>query len=253
MLSKTFLRIAGAAMLGTAALLGTNAANAQINLDEDTGGVTYARETVLTDGSLEVDGAKYYLLGQPAADIHDIVFEAMVGVGAGASDRTLIEYELSGAVFAVALTNTSLQVEGNSTNVRLIGDGEQKGSTALFSITKGFEKTAEAMLTANLAIGSGGSASIIMRARNVDLGQVLGMDSPSVMNDASYSGAVKLTKALEETAKATDVTTTVTSGFKKFTGSTEPIQVSLGSFMIGSSEATDLVFKGRQPQRYRLR
>ena len=235
MLSKTSLRIAGAAMLGTAALLGTNAANAQ-NLDTDEGGIAYARETVQTDGSLEADGAKYYLLGQTTS--HDQMFAAMVGVGAGASDRTLIEYELRGAVWAAPLTNESLTVGGNAVedaNIRLIGDGAQKGTTALFSITQAFDKDAEAVLTAKLAIGTGGSASIVMRARNVDLGEVLGMDSPSVMNDASYSGAVKLTKALKETAEATDVTTTVTSGFKKFMGTTEPIQVSLGSFMIASS------------------
>ena len=135
---------------------------------------------------------------------------------------------------------------GSTNNVRLIGDGEQKGSTALFSITKAFEKTAEAVLTASLAMGSGGSASIVMRARNVELGQVLGMDSPSVMNDASYSGAVKLTKALKETAEATNVTTTVTSGFKKFEGTTEPIKVSLGSFMIASSLDADGVIKANE-------
>ena len=241
MLSKTSLRIAGAAMLGTAALLGTNAANAQ-DLDMDTGGVTYARETVLTTGSLEADGAKYYLLGQTTA--HDIMFTAEVGVGAGAGDRTLIEYELSGAVWAEPLTNASLTVAGTDVadeNIRLIGDGAQKGTTALFSITEDFDKDEPAVLTARLAMGSGGSASIVMRARNVDLGAVLGMDSPSVMNDASYSGAVKLTKALKESAEATDVTTTVTSGFKKFMGTTEPIKVSLGSFMIGSSEQADSV------------
>ena len=92
MLSKTSLRIAGAAMLGTAALLGTNAANAQ-NLDMDEDGHTYARETVLTTGSLEADGAKYYLLGQPTA--HEMMFTAMVGVGAGRerqdSDRVRAE------------------------------------------------------------------------------------------------------------------------------------------------------------------
>ena len=249
MLSKTSLRIAGAAMLGTAALLGTNAANAQSNLDTDTGGVTYARETVLTTGSLEVGDAKakHYLLGQD--DAHLLMFEAMVGVGAGTSDRTLIEYELSGAVFAVALTNDSLGMEtATAPNVRLIGGGEEKGSTALFSITEDFNKTEVATLSARLAIGTGGSASIVMRARNVDLGAVLGMDSPSVMNDASYSGAVKLKSALEETAEATDVTTTVTSGFKKFMGdTTEPIQVSLGSFMIASSEAADNIFKANSP------
>ena len=38
---------AGTAMLGIMALLGTNAANAVIDLDDDsTGGVTYAQETI---------------------------------------------------------------------------------------------------------------------------------------------------------------------------------------------------------------
>ena len=62
MLSKKYLRIAGAAMAGTAAMLVTSAAGA-INLTDKTG-VNYAEETVVTTGELDVDDVDYYLVGR---------------------------------------------------------------------------------------------------------------------------------------------------------------------------------------------
>ena len=62
MLSNKSFGIAGAAMLGTVALLGTNAAYAVINLDEmdkSDPAVTYAMETITASVEGE-DGGTYY-------------------------------------------------------------------------------------------------------------------------------------------------------------------------------------------------
>ena len=62
MLSRKPLRLFGAAILGIMALLGTNAANALIDLDgDDTNGVTFAQETI-TSSLTGKDGATYYVV-----------------------------------------------------------------------------------------------------------------------------------------------------------------------------------------------
>ena len=62
MSSRKPFGVVGAAMLGIVALLGTNAANAVLNLDTDTGGVTYAKETLTVTGSVTVAGETYYMV-----------------------------------------------------------------------------------------------------------------------------------------------------------------------------------------------
>ena len=62
MLSRKPLGVVGAAMLGIMALLGTNAANAVIDLDgDDTDGVTFAQETI-TSSLQGKDGTTYYVV-----------------------------------------------------------------------------------------------------------------------------------------------------------------------------------------------
>ena len=62
MSSRKPFGVVGATMLGIMALLGTNAANAILDLDEDTGGVTYAKETLTGIGSVTVAGETYYMV-----------------------------------------------------------------------------------------------------------------------------------------------------------------------------------------------
>ena len=255
MLSNTSLRIAGAAMLGTAALLGTNAANAQITLHDDMGAVSYARETVLTTGSLDVgegDAAvKHYLTGLATDGGREITVTSEIGIGAGASDRVLIAYTLTGMVFATDLAinagtgdQEALQVDGEDENVRLLGGGKQKGNTALFQVTKAFNTTDTAVLSARFAISEAGSGNISMMARNVTLEGTPGVSADSTMNMESLAGAVKLVRALDESATKRTATATVDSGFQMFvaidaaTGmpaspAAEHDAGSVGTFMVG--------------------
>ena len=80
MLSNKFGGIAGAAMLGTAALLGTNAAYAiKVNGGDDP--AVYAKETVLATDAITEDDVMYYHLMQ------DNTFRAPALIGASAADR----------------------------------------------------------------------------------------------------------------------------------------------------------------------
>ena len=117
MLSKIPLRIAGAAMLGTVALLGTNAANAGIDLDADSkrdAVVTYAMETV-TESVTGEDGGMYYMVSN-AENSMDTYGE--VGVGGVSGTVRTINFTLNGMVF----TSTS--------NPQLVGGADETAVTS---------------------------------------------------------------------------------------------------------------------------
>ena len=209
MLSKKYLRIAGAAMAGTAAMLVTSAAWA-INLTNKTG-VNYAEETVVATGELDVDDVKYYLVGRASTDLSSAIHaeERMVVAVAGVAlsqetDRMLVEYTLTGLVFAEALEDGDLTIAGDDP-AQLISGGTAEDSTALYSIT-GRTYTSTAIITLNtkgFAI-SGKSGSISMKATNVNLAALFGADSPTATKTTSFPGAISLKKALKVTTLPSD-------------------------------------------------
>ena len=237
---------AAAAILGLAAVLGTNAANAQINLDTDTMGLTYAMETVLSTDALDVDGAKYYEVGTDNGSDDAVV--VMVGVAStSTSDRVLVQFDLTGLVFRKALTSGSLTVGGTveDESVSLLGGGDAKSNTALFSVTgASYDKITPITLAADYNIGTAGMGTITMTATNVDLASLLGADNPAVMNTASYSGAIKLGKALKETVAPTNPLTTVDSSFQMFAaippGTATTSVATVGSFTVGLVDSPPL-------------
>ena len=95
MLSNKSWGIAGAAMLGTAALLGTNAANAVITVDTNgkvQGGVSYAQETLATlAAALEDDLEGHYVLEEEGSN-HDV---AVAGVSYNMTDSMRVDIELT--------------------------------------------------------------------------------------------------------------------------------------------------------------
>ena len=114
MLSKKSFGIAGAAMLGTVALLGTNAANAVINLDgeeADARTATFAQETV-TEAVDE--GMMYYKVTDHVENgtdetALDVMSEG--GVGAAQDETLVVTYTLEGMVFGADLTSASLSID----------------------------------------------------------------------------------------------------------------------------------------------
>ena len=214
MLSNKSWGIAGAAMLGTVALLGTNAANAQINLDTDMDGVSYAKETVLKADMIEKDSVNYYLLpdtGNSAAA--EQTSTAALGVAAITGNTVLVTYTLTGMVFGADLGDDSLDVGSATEN--LVIKGKMGDSTATFAVTGTVSDDDAAILQARYAISAGGMGSITMKAINGDLAVLLGQP---VENEASYSGAIRLTNALAETAVAMPVTASVEDSFTLFKG-----------------------------------
>ena len=128
MLSKKSFGIAGAAMLGTVALLGTNAANAAMNLDDDDDGmamatatVTFAQETVTATTD---DDGMYYMVSGNASELNIM---HTIGIGAIQDGEYEIVYELTGMVFSPDLMSNSIMLglSASPGDNRLIAEGQR--------------------------------------------------------------------------------------------------------------------------------
>ena len=260
MLSKTPFRIAGAAMLGTVALLGTNAAYAAIKINDGDDPATYAKETVVDTGAIDQDGTKYYNL------MKEHTLRASLGVGARAADDWSVAFTFTGMVLSEPFVGTALEVceapdttqdppedindsacSPFSTAPTVISGGGKGHDNATFLITNQAVSAQQGVeLTAKFAI-SGDSADAAMVVTNITLAS---LQLGTFTADESRSGVIKLASAIDETTTATDVTTTVASSFKQFMGDTtdddDMSVANVGSFMVSfktehlnASNATD--------------
>ena len=99
MLSRNTLGVAGAAILGSAALLATNTASAAIDIDKETG-VMVAKETLLDNAVTTPSGTttKYYDLAESTTGgEYDLMVKQGIGFGAGA--MLYLRIELMNMVF----------------------------------------------------------------------------------------------------------------------------------------------------------
>ena len=245
MLSNKFGAIAGAAMLGTAALLGTNAAYAikvGVGTTVTDDAVIYATETVTEASAIDKDGVKYYNL------LKDHLFRAPYLVGSREADDWTVAVEFSGMVLSdgnasvatclpveegqrTILTTTCMDVEAD--NVRTLIGGAKGDDNVTFLITGEVLDTAEPIeVTARLAISAAGSGSVKITVTNLTLAN---LNTGTFTKSDARSGVVKVMSALDEMADGADVIATVATGFKKFAGGTSGgVSVdSLGSFGLG--------------------
>lgn len=179
MLSKKSFGIAGAAMLGTVALLGTNAANAAMNLDADEADgytATFAQETVTeaTD-----DAMMYYKVSDTDGGDDSAALDVMsaVGVGAAQDETLIVTYTLTGMVFGADLMSDSLTLGDK------IGEGERVLTTG------GMADDTEAVF--HMSNGDGDIEQTDVMMLNIDMLGVMasgGMISVSVRHELNTSG-----------------------------------------------------------------
>ena len=266
MLSKKSFGIAGAAMLGTVALLGTNAANAAIMLDEDADPVVYATETVAATVD---DGDMYYTVAShdgtespnPAGDALDI--RGVGGVGAAQDESLVVTFTLSGMVFGHTLLNGSLEIFsrtvdangdetlGTTTEVGESGTGdgevvlrtggEEGGMSAVFGVSNGngdIDKTDLMVLNIDSLGVSMGGGTVTMTVEHED-GRSQATSDP---------GSVQLMSGVKEDGTPMNAMTYVATNYSDFgasTVTTDPTPTdtvdetrlymdTLGSFTIGS-------------------
>ena len=221
MLSNKFGGIAGAAMLGTAALLGTNAAYAVIDLsaeaaDKVNPAVTYAKETLKDKVG---DDSMYYVINGGAA-VLDVTAELGLAGGGDGDDDLIIKVELDGMVFtADSLGETALSVAGGDSVGESAGGGKEEAS-ATFATKRGANNNKDTVVTLEieeLGITSDGPGGITMTITNVQQRQLLTgiVDNPGA-NIASYAGAIAVDGGINETPTPQNPTALVSDGFKSF-------------------------------------
>ena len=238
MLSKKSFGIAGAAMLGTVALLGTNAANAAINLDasaetEMKAAVTFAMETITAEVESDMAGTFYQVRGRAVDNEGDsqLDVESASGVGAAQDETLIIEYTLDGMVFGDALSDGSIELRARDEDGDLIDTDQlmQAGervlrrgggvgeSTAVFHISNGDGTISQAGVlllripTAGVSM-EGGSIMVSVRHE---------LDDDDDAETASRMGAVQLGRGIDEDAEPNSPMTFVARVYRDF-GLTEP-------------------------------
>ena len=223
MLSKIPFRIAGAAMLGTVALLGTNAANAAINLDATSTvkrdpAITYAMETVTTMVTGK-DGGTYYEVSNTNSSM-DVY--GKIGVGGVSGTVRTVTFTLHGMVFTAdsapalrvgvldtqVVSDACATAAGAATSLRTGGAaGDSKVSFILDGTdVPARDATAIACLdVAELAVSANGGGVSMKVADNL---------ADPAMHESTYPGAVGLSTALAATRTAMEAKTFVADKYK---------------------------------------
>ena len=205
MLSKKFIGIAGAAMLGTVALLGTNAANAAIDLDAeeaDDRTATFAQETVTAATD---DDMMYYMVSDTADNDDSEVLEVMaeIGLGAAQDESLTITFNLTDMKFGADIVSASLTLMGARNGgavedqLRVAGErvltsgGMEDDSEAVFRISNG-DGTIEQTDVLTLDIDtlgvmvSGGTISVTVRHEDTSLNP----ESPDNMGTVNFASGI---------------------------------------------------------------
>ena len=249
MFRNKLLGIAAAATLGSAAMLGSTAANAQgIDLDamvKTSPAVTIAKETLSTKVA---DDSMYYVVTDDASTTGQLDITVATGVaGAGVTtDDLVVTYTLEGMVFNTALTSASMSGAG-ITGPSLSSGGMKNDSTAIFTGKKGGVGTTSIVLDVDdLGIMSDGSGSVSVTIVNLQQRAVL-QNVPGVENPgtkiASYPGAVTVKSGVKPAPAPNNLMATVANSFQSFgmdTTASPPTPIltgTLGSFTVGLEAA----------------
>ena len=127
MLGNKYLGIAVAAMLGPVALLGTNAANAVLDVDSDEPMTSmYAKEALIEDQV--IDSTDYYVVRNNSTDNNLHIRVRMDYVATGA-ESIYVRYDLTNLVFVDPVTETLVRVQDESADVSDIVSGGGSGES----------------------------------------------------------------------------------------------------------------------------
>ena len=216
MLSNKCGAIAGAAMLGTAALLGTNAANAIIDLDGVDQTVTFSKET-LTATVDDEDNSSYYVVKGAGTQLNVV---AKPGIEGDVMNRLVLTYTLENMVFTAA---SALNVTGTGTARRATG-GMAGDSMVVYTMTRGLAVNDNFPITfeiEQLGILPDATGSITMILRDTTLAEQLALVPDLVdpgVHTAMEGNAVRVASSIMESEKAIDQVATVEDKFLKFGG-----------------------------------
>ena len=248
MLSNKSLGIAGAAMLGSVALLGTNAANAAINLDssdKSKPAVTYAQETV--NETVPSDDGTFYMVSSAGDDSDLLDVNGAMGVSAVQGESLTITYTLSGGVFGQDLTaaGTELAIHASDSD----RTGNQVTGNEVAKDSGGMKGDNMVVYLVSLDQGTSLLSTHVVSLRVPSLG--VSMEGASVSVDIhnrdqdretmkEYPMAVMLDRGIKETANAMNLTTYVERAYVDFGLSDDETPApmltgTVGSFLVNAA------------------
>ena len=228
MLSRKSLGVAGAALLGTVALMGTNPANAKIIVGGTGthGDVKIAREA-LTDTTATtntVDSVKYYYVAD-ANEILDV--QATTGLAASGSLTVYLRFNLENMIFGAAISGTPVTGGG-------IGD-----DFVVLSYASGGANENRTLDVGTLGVlpDKAGSVSVEAYVSAVD---ALRQTNPISSKPQRADNAVMVIDGVEDKGKSGGAVAEVSTGFTKFVdGTSTKLTAQIG--MLNIAHATGVV------------
>ena len=227
MLSRKPLGVVGAAMLGIMALL-TNVANAVIDLDEGSGDVAFAKETLAT----EVEDSDGYYVAMNTGGSMNVVAK----IGVGGSRDLFVDFTLSGLVFNDSPTLQTADnaaacgtASGPNTGGITLRGGGAKGDNHVSFIVGGSARDSAnspgslvCLVVGDIGVSPSMSGSISLNTED-------DVASRPLTHSESFMGAVKVIKGLMPSGDNVNPVATVTSGFMEFkdTGRLRPSERSI--------------------------
>ena len=264
MLSRNTLGVAGAAILGSVALLATNTASAAIDIDKETG-VMVAKETLLDNAFTTPSGTttKYYNLEESSTTGGEYDLMVKQGIGFGGEATLHLRIELMNMVFnsasAIAITNAG---DGE---VAPTGGGVSGDSYATFSIEGHVTSSAGSVLTVgveSISVLPDAAGSVKATWHRDSIDAAIGT---SAIRTVMADDVVQVVDGLEEKGMSSDAMSDVASGFSMFDGDDKTeAQIGYlrirtkdnamhrggtavegpGSFLAGVEDAITVTFKG---------
>jgi hypothetical protein len=229
-------------------MLGTTAANAQIDLSPEDAAVkampavTYAKETL----AAKVDDDSMYYVVDGGGTSLDLTAELGFAGGGGGTDDVIVVVKLEGMVFTDdSLDGPALSV-GGGTAVSHSAGGEAGDDSVTYAVKRGAASTATtevSLAIEDLGITSSGPGGITMTMTNVQQRALLTgiVDNPGVQAE-SYPGAIAVKSGVQETATSLTPYAIVSDSFMSFGAKDGPpstpadLMESVGTFRIALAE-----------------
>ena len=216
MLGRKTLGVAGAAIVGSAALLATNTASAVINIDTGAG-VMVAKETLLDSAVTTPSGTttKYYDLAESSTGgEYDLMVKQGVGFGSG---TIYLRIELMNMVFnsdTGTITPTNANTDGSA--LALVSGGTEGDNSVVISIAGDPQATGNDVLTIpaeSISVLPDAAGSVKATWHRESLDAALGT---SAMRTVMADDVVKVVDGLEEKGTSSGSMSDVASGFSMF-------------------------------------
>lgn len=231
MLSRKTLGVAGAAILGSVALLATNTASAVINLDTGAGGVTVAKETLLDNEVTTVSDVTYYNVGATAGNLNIAVKQ---GISLPTNATVFYRFELGNMVFTAdsAIASGTLTSSNSSApTMALVAGGTVNTNFAVYSVGEaGLAADTLTLAVADISVRSDAAGSVKLMIYRESLDATIGAGS-TLLPPVMVAEAVRVVDGLEESGSSRESVADVETGFTKFTG-TSSSSASIGGVQI---------------------